>query len=99
MNFAHLVDYAMLAGFPMLFAGMALAFARLMRGPSMADRVVALDLIAILAVAVMGLLAIDDAAPVFIDVAITLALVAFLGTVAFARYVQTRRGREDTDTA
>ena len=94
-----MLDYAILAGFAMLFAGMALAFARLVRGPSMADRVVALDLIAILAVAVMGLLAIEDAAPVFIDVAITLALVAFLGTVAFARYVETRRGREDTDTA
>ncbi len=99
MTTEALLDYAILVGFGFLFAGMALAFTRLMRGPSMADRVVALDLIAILAVAVMGLLAIEDAAPVFVDVAITLALVAFLGTVAFARYVETRRGREDSDTA
>lgn len=77
----------------LLLVGLVLALARMVLGPSPADRIVALDMVSMLLVAFAGTAAIafDEAA--FLDVAITLALVAFLGTVAFARYVERLRTR------
>ena len=69
-----------------------LAVVRLVRGPSLADRVVALDLLSAVAIGIMATwsVAADDA--VYLDVALLVALVAFLSTVAFARYAE--QGRE-----
>lgn len=72
----------------MLTAAVILAFVRLVRGPSVPDRVVALDLIAVLVVSIVATYNIATNQPVLFDAAIVLALVAFLGTVAFARYVE-----------
>ena len=72
----------------MLSVAMLLAFVRLARGPSLPDRVIALDLISILAAAIAATYAIAARQAVFLDVAIVLALISFLGTVAFARFVE-----------
>jgi multicomponent Na+:H+ antiporter subunit F len=65
-----------------------LAALRLFRGPTLPDRVVALELIAGLMVGIIGIVAIVAEQPVLIDVAIALTLVGFLGAVAFARYME-----------
>jgi multicomponent Na+:H+ antiporter subunit F len=62
----------------------------LVRGPTLPDRVIALDLIAVLSVGFIAMYALDNDQPVFLDAGIVLALVAFLGTVAFARYLERR---------
>ncbi|MBV9787956.1 MAG: cation:proton antiporter [Chloroflexi bacterium] len=80
--------------FMMLSCGMTLAFIRLVRGPTLPDRVVALDLFAVLSTAFLTIYAIDTNQQVFLDVAIVLALIAFLGTVAFALYIE-RRARDE----
>lgn len=79
--------------FILIMAAMVLAFVRLARGPSLPDRVVALDLITMLAVAFCALFAIGSGQEAFLDVAIALALVAFLATIAFARFAERRRAR------
>ena len=81
-----------------LIAAFALSFIRLIRGPSLPDRIVALDLMTVLAAAFILVLAVDGSQDRFIDVAIALGLVSFLATVGFARYVM-RRGlsRRDKD--
>ena len=61
---------------------------RVMRGPSLPDRVVALDLVGLLAVSVISVVAIATQKPVLLDAAIALALIAFLSTVAFARFIE-----------
>jgi multicomponent Na+:H+ antiporter subunit F len=76
--------------FVMIGVALLLVFVRLARGPSLSDRVIALDLIAVLAVALIAMVAFEADQPVFLDAAIVLALVAFLGTVAFARYLERR---------
>ena len=68
--------------------GLVFSFVRLIRGPSLPDRVVAIDLVTVLAVAIVGLLAITHGEPDFLDIALALALVAFLATVAFAWYAE-----------
>ncbi|MDJ0950891.1 MAG: cation:proton antiporter [Alphaproteobacteria bacterium] len=81
--------------FALLMAAMLVAFVRLARGPSLPDRVVALDLVTVLAVAFSALFAIVSDNPAFLDVAIALALVAFLATVAFARFAERRKLQRD----
>jgi len=56
-------------------------------GPTLADRVVALDMLALLGIAVIGVVAVKTEEYAYLDVAIALALVGFLATVAFARYI------------
>ncbi len=82
--------------FALLISAIVLAVLRLARGPSLPDRVVALDLVTVLAVAFSALFAIASGEPAYLDVAIALALIAFLATVAFARFAERRRFREDT---
>jgi multicomponent Na+:H+ antiporter subunit F len=65
-----------------------LAFIRLVKGPSLPDRVVALELIATLTVGFIAVYDIATLQPVLLDAAIIVALVSFLGAVAFARYVE-----------
>jgi multicomponent Na+:H+ antiporter subunit F len=80
--------------FGFLTLALLFTFLRLIYNPSrnhriMAlDRVVALDLIATLAIGFMTLFAIETEKPIFLDAAMVLALLAFLGTVAFARYLE-----------
>ena len=79
--------------FLMVSAAVGLAFVRLIRGPSLADRVVALDMMTVLIVAFCGLFAISSEERAFLDVAVVLALVGFLATVALARYAERRMMR------
>ena len=76
-----------------------LAFIRLARGPSLPDRVVALDMMTVTIVAFCGLYGIFTAVPAFLDVAVIVALIGFLGTVALARYVERRITRNEDDAA
>ena len=80
--------------YAMLVAALLIAFARLAIGPSLPDRVVALDLITAITVGLIAAYAIDVNQPVFIDAALVVALIAFLGTVAFGQYIE-RRARSD----
>lgn len=73
-----------------LFAGVVLAFVRLVRGPTLPDRVVALDMIGTLVIGIMAVHAVRTNQPVVLDVAVVLALILFLGTVAFAYYLEQR---------
>jgi multicomponent Na+:H+ antiporter subunit F len=68
-----------------------LAVVRLVKGPRTADRVVALDLLSAVAVGVTAAWAVAADDPVYLDVALLVALVAFLGTVAFATYAEAGR--------
>ena len=70
------------------------ALIRVVRGPSLADRIVALDLVAYLAMGFLGTYAVLVGEETYIDAALVLALLAFLGTVAVARYIERIRSGE-----
>lgn len=78
------VDVAIL----LILLSFLIAFVRIALGPTLPDRVVAFDMLALLAVGFIGLLTLKSGQPVFLDAAIALALVAFVGTVAYARYIE-----------
>ena len=60
---------------------------RLIKGPTTADRVVAIDLIAVTSVAFLLLISLKSNEPVYIDIAIALAFVGFLATLACSRFI------------
>ena len=69
-------------------AGLTLLAAyRVIRGPTVPDRVVALDVIGTNVVAIALLFALDRTAGFFVEVSIVLAIIGFISTVAVARYV------------
>lgn len=80
------------------YAGLLLsilfAFIRLILGPTLADRVVALDLISFTTIGFVTVYTLDSGQQSLLDIAITLGLVAFLGTVAFARLIIKRQGSD-----
>lgn len=84
-------------GYVALGLALLCALIRLVRGPTLPDRVVALDLTGVLSIAVIALHVIDSRRLLYLDAAVALALVAFLGTVAFARFVEWNREGEIRD--
>ncbi|WP_394151343.1 monovalent cation/H+ antiporter complex subunit F [Vibrio maritimus] len=70
-----------------LLVSLVLSFVRLAKGPTLADRVVALDLIAFITIGFIAIVTLDTMQTSLLDIAITLGLVAFLGTIAFARLI------------
>lgn len=86
--FASMTESAVWLALALTVASLFLAFARLVRGPTLPDRVVALDLIGTLSVGFIAAYDVATEQPVLLDAATVVALVAFLGTVAFAHYIQ-----------
>jgi multicomponent Na+:H+ antiporter subunit F len=75
---------------PLLVFGVIFSFIRLLQSPSLPGRVIALDMMSVLGIGIIVVYAVVTNQPVFVDVASVLALVSFLGTVAFAAYVERR---------
>jgi multicomponent Na+:H+ antiporter subunit F len=61
---------------------------RLLAGPSSADRVIATDMLGLLGVCLAALVALIAGHAAFLDIALGIALVGFLGAVAFARLLE-----------
>lgn len=60
---------------------------RVILGPTLPDRVVALDMLVAIAIGFIAVIALKTGYHLYIDIAISLSLVGFLATVAFARFV------------
>lgn len=79
---------------PILSFSAVLVFIRFLMGPSLSDRVVALDLLITIGIGIIAIYSIISNQPTFLDIAMILALIAFLGTVAFSYYLEKRKKNE-----
>lgn len=86
-------DVLVHAAVVMIALALFIALIRVVRGPTLPDRVVAVDLIGISSVCLMILAAAATNETAFLDAAVVIALLGFLGTVAYARYAE-RKGRQ-----
>ena len=75
----------------LLGVALLVAFIRLVKGPTLPDRIVAMDLFGVLVVGLIVVLAGSSRVRETLDAAIVIALVGFLSTIAYATYVE----RED----
>jgi multicomponent Na+:H+ antiporter subunit F len=71
-----------------LGTALLVALVRLVKGPTLPDRIVAMDLLGVLVVGLIVVLAGSSRVRATLDAAIVIALVGFLGTVAYATYVE-----------
>lgn len=71
-----------------LSVSLFIALLRLIRGPSLPDRVVALDLMAAISVGMMAAYSILTQESAILDVAVVVALITFLSTIAFAAFLE-----------
>jgi multicomponent Na+:H+ antiporter subunit F len=96
MNFADmsLTEMAVAGAIAMIGLSLFLAFVRLVLGPTLPDRVVALDVMGVLAFGGIAVFSVQVNEPVLMDSGTVLALVGFLGTIGFARYLE-KRGHDE----
>jgi multicomponent Na+:H+ antiporter subunit F len=85
-----LYEYLYYIILPVLTISMLIIFVRFIKGPALSDRVVALDLIITTGIGIIAIYSIHTNQPTFLDIAMILALIAFLGTVAFSYYLEKR---------
>ncbi|HCR97918.1 MULTISPECIES: monovalent cation/H+ antiporter complex subunit F [Halomonas] len=74
---------------------LVLTFVRVVRGPSLPDRVVALELFSTTVVGLVGVYAIQSGVASFLDAAIVIALMGFLAAIGFARFLERGGPRDD----
>ncbi len=70
-----------------LAAAVLIALYRVLRGPSWGDRITAFDFLSVSLAALIVILALKTGLRSFLDVALIVSILGFLGTVAFARYL------------
>jgi len=90
MNFSAsiLVNLSISVSLFLLVASLILVLIRFLRGPDIPDRIIAFDLLAIIMMGIIILYSIKVDIYIYLDVAIIMALIAFLGTVAYAKYLE-----------
>lgn len=86
-----LMLFALIAG-----ASALMGFYRLLAGPTRTDRVVGLDILFTVAIVLSLLAAWASGRTVYLDVAIGLALVGFVATLAWARLIQAAGSEEES---
>ena len=82
-----MLSVALTIAFALVASAFVLSFVRLLRGPHAPDRILALDTLYINAIALLVLLGIQLASPLYFEAALLIALVGFVGTVALAKYL------------
>jgi multicomponent Na+:H+ antiporter subunit F len=90
MTGAEVLNWSADIAIVLLLLALLLVIVRLALGPNLGDRIMALDTLTLLAVALIGVFTVRTGLGLYLDIAIAVALVGFLSTVALARYVLNR---------
>ncbi len=85
-----LVIYAVVAAMHVVAVAMLLALFRLVRGPTVPDRILALDTLFVAAIAQLMLFGIYVRTAVYFEAALIIAMLGFVGTVVLSKYVLRR---------
>ena len=82
-----MIELATNIAFALLALAMLLTLVRLLLGPTLADRILALDVLTTLGIGIIATFAVRAGQAVYTDVAIALALIGFVATISFAKYL------------
>jgi multicomponent K+:H+ antiporter subunit F len=82
-----MIQNAVMFGFVCLALALALNLWRLLRGPTIGDRIAALDTMVINAIAIIVLFGISEADDIYFEAALLLAMVGFVGTAAYCKFL------------
>lgn len=81
------LSFTLVAVSTMLVISLVLCIWRLAKGPSLADRVVAADMVGTIAMCLITIFVLLQNQPIFLDVVGALALIGFIGTISFAHHL------------
>ncbi|NCN40354.1 cation:proton antiporter [bacterium] len=100
MNFSNLTSISGIEtvasfGLVVLSISIVISAIRLRKGPTLADRVLALDLMTTIIMGIIAMYALFSNEKVYVDVVIIFALVAFISTVVYARHIERDARRDD----
>ncbi|MHB1373033.1 MAG: K+/H+ antiporter subunit F [Thauera sp.] len=82
-----MIEYALYFGFAAISLALLLNLWRLLRGPTLMDRVLAVDTMVINVIALIILFGIQQGTTIFFETALLLAMFGFISTVAYCRFV------------
>ncbi|WP_349254300.1 cation:proton antiporter [Rhizobium sp. CB3171] len=94
---ASIVSAAAMVSLVILSLAFLFTVFRVVIGPTLPDRVLALDMLVAVAIGFIAVIAIKTGFTLYIDIAISLGLVGFLATVAFARFILTHGASEQAE--
>lgn len=89
-----LSNYLLYFILPVLSLSTILVFIRFLKGPSIVDRVVSLDLLVSIGLGSIAIYSVLTEQSTFLDIAMVVALIGFLSTVAFSYYLEKRRNND-----
>jgi len=84
---ATLLDIAIIIAFVALAAGQILSMVRLAMGPTVGDRILALDTMVINAIGLVVVLGIHQGMQIYFEISLLVAMLGFVSTVALARFI------------
>ncbi|MCH6235643.1 monovalent cation/H+ antiporter complex subunit F [Cognataquiflexum rubidum] len=83
-------DYLNWVIIPILGLSVILVFIRFLKGPSLPDRVIALDMLILISIGIIGIYSIQTNQSTFLDISMLFAVIAFLSTAAYSFYLEQR---------
>jgi multicomponent Na+:H+ antiporter subunit F len=86
-----LYDFLYIIVLPVLIISVIMVFIRFLKGPGVGDRVISLDLLITIGIAIIAVYSVISDQPTFLDIALILALIAFLGTIAYSYYLEKKK--------
>jgi multicomponent Na+:H+ antiporter subunit F len=89
-----LQNYLLYFILPVLSLSTVLVFIRFLRGPNIADRIVSLDLLVTIGIGSIAVYSVLSEQVTFLDIAMIVALIGFLTTVAFSYYLEKRKNND-----
>lgn len=98
MSAVVFLDWVTLAALVILGLALLITLVRIVIGPTLGDRVLALDMLTGVGMGFVGAIAIRTGLTLYLDIAIALALLGFLATVALARYMLLRASQQGGET-
>lgn len=87
MSPQDLMDLALKGAFVAVMIGQIMSMIRLVMGPSTGDRILALDTMVVNAIGLIVLLGIAQGSRVYFEVSLIIAMLGFVSTVAYAKFV------------
>jgi multicomponent K+:H+ antiporter subunit F len=90
MNADLIIETTIMVCMHLVGLAMLMALWRLLRGPSVPDRILALDTLSVTAIAELMLLGMQLDSPVYFEAALIIAMLGFCSTVVLSKYVLRR---------
>ena len=83
-----MIQFMLLTALILFGVAIVITFIRILLGPTFPDRVIAMDVIGVNLISAMAIISVIFQTKAFLDVILVLAILAFISTVSFAKFVE-----------